>query len=74
MTVGKAVPIVLRGEGDCLDILVFEHPRAGTQLAKGTIEAGESAPDAALRELWEESGIGEGRIARGPGVWASPNR
>ncbi len=72
MTVGKAVPIVLRGEGDHLDILVFEHPRAGTQLVKGTIETGESAPDAALRELWEESGIDEGRIARDLGVWASP--
>jgi 8-oxo-dGTP pyrophosphatase MutT (NUDIX family) len=72
VTVRKAVPIVLRGEGLTIDILVFEHPRAGTQLVKGTIEPGESATNAALRELWEESGIGAARIARDLGVWGSP--
>ena len=32
-------------------ILVFRHPSAGIQLIKGTIEPGECASDAALREL-----------------------
>ena len=72
MIVRKAVPIVLRGDGDSTDILVFEHPRAGTQLVKGTIERGESSSDAAVRELWEESGIVAERIVRDLGVWPSP--
>ncbi|MFO1303039.1 MAG: NUDIX domain-containing protein [Burkholderiales bacterium] len=72
MTVRKAVPIVLRGEGDAIDILVFDHPRAGTQLVKGTIEPGESSSEAAVRELWEESGITATRFARDLGVWPSP--
>lgn len=39
------------------DILVFRHPVAGTQLVKGTVEAGESPAEAALRELREEAGV-----------------
>ena len=51
----KAVPVVTRRGGT--EILAFEHPMAGKQLVKGTIEAGESAIDAAARELFEESGL-----------------
>ena len=38
-------------------ILLFRHPLAGVQLVKGTIEAGETSGEAALRELMEEAGI-----------------
>ena len=37
--------------------MAFQHPLAGKQLVKGTIEAGESAKPAAARELCEESGL-----------------
>lgn len=53
----KACPVVLREAADRLEILAFRHPSAGKQLVKGTIEFGESAEAAALRELQEESGI-----------------
>ncbi|WP_170156970.1 NUDIX domain-containing protein [Roseimicrobium gellanilyticum] len=39
------------------ELLVFEHPLAGRQIPKGTIESGEDPSLAALRELEEESGI-----------------
>jgi len=58
MLVGKACPVVTRAAGHgTLDLLVFRHPLAGMQLVKGTIESGESAAEAALRELHEESGV-----------------
>lgn len=41
---------------------MFRHPRAGCQLVKGGIEPGESAAEAALRELFEESGITGARV------------
>lgn len=37
-------------------LLVFRHPMAGVQLPKGTVERGESTIDAAVREVWEETG------------------
>lgn len=40
-----------------IELLAFEHPKAGKQWVKGTIETGESPSKAALRELEEESGI-----------------
>ena len=33
------------------EVLVIEHPLAGIQLVKGTVEQGESVNDAAAREL-----------------------
>ena len=44
-------------DGAGLEMLVFRHPLAGMQLVKGTVEAGESPSDAALRELHEEAGV-----------------
>ena len=51
----KAVPLVTRH--DRSEVLAFQHPLAGRQLVKGTIEAGEPAKSAAVRELFEESGL-----------------
>ncbi len=57
MRTPKAVPVVLRKRNERTEVLLFEHPLAGTQLVKGTIEPGESVPEAAARELAEESGL-----------------
>lgn len=56
--VEKVVCYVIRGD----DLLVFTHDEvsmtvAGVQVPAGTIEAGETASDAAVRELAEESGL-----------------
>ena len=52
----RAFACVLR-ETDGPELLVFDHPQAGTQIPKGRIEPGESAETAAIRELAEESGL-----------------
>jgi 8-oxo-dGTP pyrophosphatase MutT (NUDIX family) len=53
----KAVAAVVRTVDGRPELLVFDHPHAGTQLPKGTIEPGESIAAATLRELEEESGL-----------------
>ena len=66
MIIEKAVPVVLRQRGG-IEILAFVHPLAGKQIVKGTIEAGEVAEAAAIRELAEEAGITDGRVSGGLG-------
>ena len=53
----KVCPVILRQREESWQILAFRHPQAGTQLIKGTPEAGEQPESAVLRELAEESGI-----------------
>jgi len=65
----KACPVVFR-DSSMRQILAFEHPEAGIQLVKGTIEPGEDARTAALRELEEEAGIVDTAIAKDLGTWA----
>ena len=48
---------------------MFRHPRRGCQLVKGTIEPGESPAQAALRELFEETGIADARVVEDLGLW-----
>ena len=59
-------------------MLVFEHvdfPEAGVQVPAGSVEPGEEADKAALREAWEESGIPGLRVSRYigafPWFWAT---
>lgn len=56
IVVKKAMIYVTRGD----ELLVFAHrdfPDAGLQVPSGTVEQGESTEQAALRELYEESGL-----------------
>ena len=71
MMTQKAVPIVLRESVEGVQILVFKHPMAGVQLVKGSIEPGETASEAALREPEEESGINEAVAVQSLGSWES---
>jgi 8-oxo-dGTP pyrophosphatase MutT (NUDIX family) len=71
MTANRVCPVVLRRIEPAVAILAFEHPLAGHQLVKGSIEAGESIEAAALRELAEESGIEGARPTRSLGTWES---
>lgn len=66
----KACPVVFR-DSSLRQILAFEHPQDGLQLIKGTIEPGEDAHTAALRQLEEEAGICDIAIARDLGTWHS---
>ena len=67
--VGKAVAAVLRTGENGREILVFQHPLAGVQLPKGTIEENEGIEAAALRELEEESGLALNCNPRVIGKW-----
>jgi len=71
MLANKVCPVVLRRNGSRTEVLAFEHPLAGPQLVKGTIEAGETVEEAALRELAEESGIEAAKVVRALGIWPS---
>ena len=66
----KAVACVVRGTPPHAELLVFDHPVAGTQVPKGTMEAGEEVVTAALRELREESGVADVEPLRVLGSWA----
>lgn len=62
--VQKVCPVILRQQNGIWQILAFRHPKAGTQLMKGTVEEDERPEDAVLRELGEESGIEQARIVK----------
>lgn len=53
LTVHKAACCVIQNQS----LLCFEHPLAGKQIPKGTVDCGESAEQACLRELTEETGL-----------------
>lgn len=71
MKPSKVCPVVLRNKKGVPQILAFEHPHAGFQLVKGTIETGETLGGAALRELAEESGITQAYSDGSLGIWKS---
>jgi len=67
----KACPVILRHNNNKLELLAFEHPKAGNQLVKGNINKGEPLEIACIRELAEESGI-QAQVAQQLGTW-EPN-
>jgi len=62
--VSKVTGFVTRGAGLQRELLVFRHPLAGVQLPAGTVEPGEAAEAAVLREVWEETGLKDVRLQR----------
>ena len=68
MIATKACPVVFQ-DSSALRLLVFRHSAAGIQVVKGSIEAGEQASDAALRELREEAGISDAVVCQELGLW-----
>lgn len=69
MTPNKACPVIFHHSLDRPRILLFQHPLAGVQLVKGTIDQGETPAQAALRELKEESGIDSATVVSDLGCW-----
>ena len=67
--VWKLCACVVREGADGPELLVFDHPRAGTQIPKGTLEEGESHQVGVLRELAEETGVTDVEIVRSVGTW-----
>ncbi|MBX2814837.1 MAG: NUDIX domain-containing protein [Saprospiraceae bacterium] len=65
-TVKKVVACVIRGHAESRQILSFIHPPplSDFQIPKGTLEEGEVAAKAVLRELEEESGITDALVDR----------
>jgi ADP-ribose pyrophosphatase YjhB (NUDIX family) len=59
---GKVATIVTRLGAHGVEMCVFDHPAAGTQLPAGTMLAGESASDGARRELVEETGVTDAHL------------
>ncbi len=53
----KVTAFVTRRGSAGTELLLFRHPNAGIQLPAGTVENGELAADAALREVIEETGL-----------------
>ena len=53
----KVTAFVVRPSGAGHDLLLFEHESAGIQIPAGSVEPGEAARDAALREAREETGL-----------------
>lgn len=57
--VEKVTVFVMAERDDTQQVLLLYHPHAGIQLPAGTVEAGESAMEAALREGQEETGLAD---------------
>jgi 8-oxo-dGTP pyrophosphatase MutT (NUDIX family) len=72
-TVEKACACVVRGGAGAdggLELLVLDHPEAGTQLPKGTLLDGEQPVAGVLRELAEETGLTDVEVDAVLGTWA----
>ena len=62
IVIEKVTAFVTRTTGEGLELLLLEHPFAGTQIPAGTVED-ETPEEAVLREVAEETGIDSAAIA-----------
>ena len=53
----KVTAFIIRKRNSVKELLVFEHPTAGTQIPAGTVEKGEDIESAVKRETYEETGL-----------------
>jgi len=53
----KVTAFITRESADGHDLLLFKHPNAGIQIPAGTVEDDETAEEAVLREVSEETGL-----------------
>jgi len=61
--VDKVFVCLVRTRDKGCELLVFRsHDEPGFEVPKGSVEPGESRLSATFRELFEESGIGSGRV------------
>ncbi len=58
-TLEKVTALITRKANSRFELLLFEHPTTGIQIPAGTVEAGEKAEHAVLREAAEETGLGD---------------
>ncbi|MCP5099521.1 MAG: NUDIX domain-containing protein [Chloroflexi bacterium] len=65
----KVTAFITRRVTNETQLLVFQHPTAGIQLPAGTVETGELAETAVLREITEETGLTQLKIVRHLGRW-----
>jgi ADP-ribose pyrophosphatase YjhB (NUDIX family) len=56
-SIKKVTAFVIREVRKDVDILLFEHPEAGTQLPAGTVEINEKPEEAVIREVAEETAV-----------------
>lgn len=63
--VRKVCACVVRQGDNGPEVLVFDHPSAGTQLPKGTLDSDEEPADGVLRELAEETGVVSVELVQG---------
>jgi 8-oxo-dGTP pyrophosphatase MutT (NUDIX family) len=63
-TIEKVTAFVTRTTPSGYELLLFEHPNAGTQLPAGTVNQGETPAQAATREVLEETGLRDVRISQ----------
>ncbi|HNT24128.1 MAG TPA: NUDIX domain-containing protein [Anaerolineales bacterium] len=58
-TLEKVTALITRKTDSGYELLLFEHPTSGIQIPAGTVEPGEKAEHAVLREAAEETGLGD---------------
>jgi len=80
-TLHKVVPCIIRDNDGVKEILAFIHPPplSDKQIVKGTVERNEKLEPAALRELFEETGLSNCQIDKSLGSFETichggPNR
>lgn len=58
----KVTAFVTRPAPAGTELLLFQHPNAGIQIPAGTVEEGEAPEQAAVREVFEETGLSGVRV------------
>jgi 8-oxo-dGTP pyrophosphatase MutT (NUDIX family) len=60
----KVTAFVTRQTDTGIELLLFEHPRAGIQIPAGTVNGGETPEEAVQREVAEETGLTDRMVSQ----------